>query len=99
MIIDYHGHYTAGHKALEHWRNLRNRQFAGLKDPVLAPRAPERIGAVRGIDPETVIYYDDTKRCIDVTQNRSPSGRCKIYEGDARRAFPRLNHILNARCI
>ena len=31
MIIDVHGHYTTAPKALEEWRN---RQIAGIKDPV-----------------------------------------------------------------
>ena len=31
MIIDCHGHYTTAPKALEDWRN---RQIAGIKDPV-----------------------------------------------------------------
>ena len=31
VIIDCHGHYTTAPKALEEWRN---RQIAGLKDPV-----------------------------------------------------------------
>ena len=51
----------------------------------------EMIGAVRGIDPETGHYFDDTKQYL----NRAPSlGEVdaeKILEGNARRVYPRLN--------
>lgn len=42
--------------------------------------ASEMIGAVRGIDPETGNYYDDTKRYIEAA-NISAEDRYKIYEG------------------
>jgi 4-oxalmesaconate hydratase len=53
----------------------------------------EMVGAVRGIDPETNNYYDDTKRYID---NASISGeaRQKILEGNARKVYPRINKLL-----
>ena len=52
--------------------------------------ASEMIGAVRGIDPETGHYYDDTKRYIEATRpSSSAEDRHKIYEGNARRVFPR----------
>jgi 4-oxalmesaconate hydratase len=56
----------------------------------------EMVGAVRGIDPTTGHYYDDTKRYID---NSSLSAQQKqmIFEGNARRAYPRLGTILDAR--
>jgi 4-oxalmesaconate hydratase len=38
MIIDCHGHYTTAPKALEAWRN---QQIAGIKDPMVKPRASE----------------------------------------------------------
>ena len=50
--------------------------------------ASEMIGAVRGIDPETGHYYDDTKRYIEATANLSPEDRHKVYEGNARRVYP-----------
>jgi 4-oxalmesaconate hydratase len=50
----------------------------------------EMVGAVRGIDPETGQYFDDTKRYLDAL-NLSESDRYKIFEGNARRIFPRLN--------
>ena len=58
--------------------------------------ASEMIGAVRGIDPETGHYYDDTKRYIEAA-NLTPDERHKIYEGNARRVYPRLDAALKAR--
>ena len=49
----------------------------------------EMVGAVRGIDPETGQYYDDTKRYLDALK-LSDSDRYKIFEGNARKIFPRL---------
>jgi 4-oxalmesaconate hydratase len=53
----------------------------------------EMVGAVRGIDPETGQYYDDTKRYLDALE-LSDSDRYKVFEGNARRVFPKLA----ARC-
>src|SRR6202041_3613023 len=49
----------------------------------------EMVGAVRGIDPRTGQYYDDTKRYLDALK-LSESDRYKIFEGNARKIFPRL---------
>ena len=57
----------------------------------------EMIGAVRGIDPETGHHYDDTKRYIEATRNLSPEDRHKVYEGNARRVYPRLDKALKAK--
>jgi len=59
--------------------------------------ASEMIGAVRGIDPETGHYYDDTKRYIDASKILSDTDRQQIYESNARRVFPRLDARLLAR--
>ena len=59
--------------------------------------ASEMIGAVRGIDPETGHYYDDTKRYIEASTIVVGSDRHKIYEGNARRVFPRLDAALKAK--
>ena len=56
----------------------------------------EMVGAVRGIDPETGQYFDDTKRYIDAL-DLSADQRYKIYEGNARRVYPRINAILDAQ--
>jgi 4-oxalmesaconate hydratase len=59
--------------------------------------ASEMIGAVRGFDPETSHYYDDTKRYIEGTLNLSPEDRFKVYEGNARRVYSRLDTALKAK--
>jgi len=51
--------------------------------------ASEMIGAVRGIDPESGHYYDDTKRYID-RADISDEDRYKIFEGNARKVYSRL---------
>jgi len=58
--------------------------------------ASEMIGAVRGIDPETGHYYDDTKRYIAATPNLTEAQRHLVFEGNARRVFPRLDAKLTA---
>lgn len=52
--------------------------------------ASEMIGAVRGLDPETGQYFDDTKRYVEAL-NLSDTDKQGIYEGNARRVFPRLD--------
>jgi len=49
--------------------------------------ASEMVGAVRGIDPETGQYFDDTKRYIDDSKNLNPSEKRQIFEGNARRVY------------
>ena len=51
--------------------------------------ASEMVGAVPGIDPETGHYFDDTKRYVDALALSADDKR-KIFEGNARRVFPRL---------
>jgi 4-oxalmesaconate hydratase len=58
--------------------------------------ASEMIGAVRGIDPETGFHYDDTRRYVDAATLDAQS-REMIYEGNARRVYPRLVGALAAR--
>ena len=58
--------------------------------------ASEMIGAVRGIDPETGHHYDDTKRYIEAA-DLTVGERYKIYEGNARRVYPRLDAALKAK--
>ncbi|HYM03342.1 MAG TPA: amidohydrolase family protein [Stellaceae bacterium] len=59
--------------------------------------ATEMVGAVRGIDPETGHYYDDTKRYIDAVASLTETERHKIFEGNARKVFPRLDAWLKRR--
>jgi 4-oxalmesaconate hydratase len=49
----------------------------------------EMVGAVRGIDPRTGHYYDDTKRYIDALP-LAEAERRKLFEGNALRVYPRL---------
>ena len=51
--------------------------------------ASEMVGAVRGIDPETGHNYDDTRRYVDAAAV-SDDDRRLIFEGNARRVFPRF---------
>ncbi len=56
----------------------------------------EMVGAVRGIDPETGNYFDDTKRYIDAL--KIPDGdKQLVFSGNARRVYPRLDAILKAQ--
>jgi len=56
----------------------------------------EMVGAVRGTDPTTGEYFDDTKRYIDAL-GLSPEAKAKVFEGNARRVYPRLDAHLNAQ--
>ena len=56
----------------------------------------EMVGAVRGIDPATGHYFDDTKRYIDALDINGAE-RHMIFEGNARRVFPRLDAQLKER--
>jgi 4-oxalmesaconate hydratase len=57
----------------------------------------EMIGAVRGKDPQTGEYFDDTKRYIDACKGLSAQDRHKIFEGNVRRVYPRLDKRLKSR--
>jgi 4-oxalmesaconate hydratase len=56
----------------------------------------EMVGAVRGIDPETGHYFDDTKRYIDALAIPA-ADKAAVFEGNARRVYPRLDRALRAR--
>jgi len=57
----------------------------------------EMIGAVRGRDPNTGEFFDDTKRYVDACEALSDVDRQAIYEDNARRVYPRLDAILTAQ--
>lgn len=59
--------------------------------------ASEMIGAVRGIDPETGFHFDDTRRYVDAAPGLDAAAREKIFEGNARRVFPRLDALLRSK--
>ncbi len=50
----------------------------------------EMVGAVRGIDPTTGHYYDDTKRYVDKVP-LSETDQRKVYQDNARKVYPRFN--------
>jgi 4-oxalmesaconate hydratase len=58
--------------------------------------ASEMIGAVRGVDPETGHYFDDTRRYID-RGAISEAEKANIFEHNIRRVYPRLNRLLEAK--
>lgn len=55
--------------------------------------ASEMIGAVRGIDPLTGFYFDDTKRYIDGSE-LSDEKKKMIFEDNIKTVFPRIVPIL-----
>jgi 4-oxalmesaconate hydratase len=56
----------------------------------------EMVGAVRGIDPETGNFFDDTKRFVDAL-DLTPLQREQVYSRNARRVYPRLEATLASR--
>ena len=56
----------------------------------------EMVGAVRGIDPFTGHFFDDTKRYVDAL-DLTDSERLQVFSGNARRVYPRLDRILRER--
>jgi 4-oxalmesaconate hydratase len=52
--------------------------------------ASEMIGAVRGVDPETGHFFDDTKKYIDATTKVNAEQKEMIFSGNAKRVFSRL---------
>jgi 4-oxalmesaconate hydratase len=58
--------------------------------------ASEMLGAVRGIDPTTGHYFDDTKRYVDAV-GLDEEARRNVFERNARRVYPRLEARLAGR--
>ena len=56
----------------------------------------EMLGAVRGIDPQTGHYFDDTRRYVD-SLTVAPAIKQQVFELNARRVYPRLDARLRAR--
>lgn len=56
--------------------------------------ASEMVGAVRGIDPETDCYFDDTRRYIDNSAKLNDEQRRQIFELNTRAVFPRFPEAL-----
>ncbi|MGH8988076.1 MAG: amidohydrolase family protein [Acidimicrobiales bacterium] len=56
----------------------------------------EMVGAVRGLDPETGHYFDDTRRYLEAL-DLSAIDRARVFCDNARRIYPRLDAILRAQ--
>ena len=53
--------------------------------------------AVGGCEAETGHHFDDTKRYVDQLPALTEADRHKIFEGNARRVYPRLDAQLARR--
>jgi 4-oxalmesaconate hydratase len=56
----------------------------------------EMVGAVRGIDPQTGHYFDDTKRYVDKA-GLTEADAARVFSGNTRRVYPRLDAALQAQ--
>ena len=57
----------------------------------------EMVGAVRGTDPRTGHFYDDTRRYVEAaftTGALDDEARAAVFEGNVRRVYPRLEAAL-----
>ena len=54
----------------------------------------EMVGAVKGIDAHTGHHFDETKRYVDQVEALDEARRFKIFEGNARRVYQRLDALL-----
>ena len=55
----------------------------------------EMVGAVRGLDPRTGHYFDDTRRYVEAL-DLATGDREKVFESNARRVYPRLEQLIKA---
>jgi 4-oxalmesaconate hydratase len=55
----------------------------------------EMVGAVRGIDPQTGHYFDDTRRYVEAL-GLKPDDRADVFEHNARRVYPRLDRLIGS---
>ncbi len=54
--------------------------------------ASEMVGAVRGVDPDTGTYWDDTKVYVD-NSALDAAAKQQVFEDNVRRVFPRLERL------
>ena len=59
--------------------------------------ASEMLGGVTTVDPQTGRYFDDNKPFVDAIAWLTLEDRAKIFEDNAKKAYPRLAAILDAR--
>ena len=64
------------------------KSLAHVKPGFSARKTSQIFGAVRGVDPETGQPFDDTRRYVE-TAALSASDKAKIFDGNARRVYPR----------
>lgn len=57
--------------------------------------ASEMIGAVKGTDPKTGRFFDDTKQYIDNLEFLVDADRQQVFEDNARKVYPRLDRTLS----
>ena len=60
----------------------------------------EMVGAVRGIDPRTGHYFDDTRRYVEAAAGKGlldDEARSAVFEGNVRRVYPLLDRILRGQ--
>jgi 4-oxalmesaconate hydratase len=57
------------------------------------------VGAVKGIDPETGNYFDDTRRYIDNSTILNAADKKKIFESNAMKVYPRLSKQMQKQGI
>ena len=69
--------------------------FGVMLTGCITPAGNTAMGAVKGIDSNTGEYFDDTKKYVDQL-DLSENDRHKLFEGNARRVFPRLDQRLRA---
>ena len=58
--------------------------------------ASEMLGAVKGDDPRTGHGFDDTKRYVQATASVDEAAKRKIFEGNVRRVYPRIEKAIAA---
>jgi 4-oxalmesaconate hydratase len=65
-------------------------------DPANILFGSEMVGAVRGIDPTTGHYFDDTKRYVEAAAV-TPEVRAQVYAANAIHVYPRLRSVLSVQ--
>ena len=61
----------------------------------LDPQGNATMGS--GVDKRTGRYFDDTKPYIEAVPGITAEDKQKIYEGNARKVYPRLAKLLDSR--
>jgi 4-oxalmesaconate hydratase len=59
--------------------------------------ASEMLGGVTTVDPTTGRYFDDNKPCLDAITWLTEEDRKKVFEENAKKAYPRLGQLLEQR--